>query len=148
MSEDFSPIIAETILEDNMPGASSKIPTNVLIFQLCFMAFIFLEAFLTGLVPTWSRSCRESPRVLGYANAFAGGVFLAIAFCHIMPEAAGGWTDMWNSHEPPYKHEEPFPLPYLLVFVGYTIILLLDKVLFDTHVLFEGEELGHTDPAV
>ena len=27
--------------------------------------------------------------------------------------------------------EDPFPLPYLLCFCGYTIILILEKVLFD-----------------
>ena len=38
-------------------------------------------------------------------------------------------------------------MPYALVFIGYTLILLLDKVLFDSHALFEGNEHGHIDPA-
>ncbi len=32
---------------------------------------------------------------------------------------------------------DPFPLPYFLVFVGYTLILVIDKVMFDTHALFD-----------
>mmetsp|Transcript_17023 Transcript_17023/g.14962 ORF Transcript_17023/g.14962 Transcript_17023/m.14962 type:complete len:187 (+) Transcript_17023:286-846(+) len=28
-----------------------------------------------------------------------------------------------------------FPLPYFLVFIGYTFILLIDKVMFDSHAL-------------
>jgi hypothetical protein len=34
------------------------------------------------------------------------------------------------------------PLPTLLVVGGYTFILIIDKVLFDTHSLFEDEH-GH-----
>ena len=48
------------------------------------------------------------------------------------------------------ENEKIFPLPELLIFCGYTIILLIDKVLFDTHALFEhGDEHGHdhADPA-
>ena len=40
-------------------------------------------------------------------------------------------------------------MPELLAFAGYTIILILDKVLFDTHALFDdlGDGHGHADPA-
>jgi hypothetical protein len=40
--------------------------------------------------------------------------------------------------------EEPFPLPYFLAFVGYTLILIIDKVMFDTHALFDDHQ---RDPA-
>lgn len=39
----------------------------------------------------------------------------------------------------------------MLIFCGYTFILIIDKVLFDTHALFdhddEGHGHGHADPA-
>ncbi len=41
-------------------------------------------------------------------------------------------------------------MPELLIFGGYTFILIIDKVLFDTHALFEHEDghgHGHADPA-
>ena len=78
---------------------------------------------IAGMFPTWSSSCRENPKILGIANSFAGGVFLAIAFLHIMPEQIEGWTEL--------KGEDAFPVPECLVFIGYTLILILDKVLFD-----------------
>jgi len=53
-----------------------------------FIGVIFIEALLAGYFPTWNRSCRESPKILGIANAFSGGVFMAIAFMHILPEAS------------------------------------------------------------
>ena len=51
----------------------------------------------------------------------------------------------------PPEGVEVFPLPTLLLFFGYTLILILDKVLFDTHSLFDhdhehGGDIQH-DPA-
>ena len=46
------------------------------------------------------------------------------------------------------ENDKIFPMPELLVFTGYTIILIIDKVLFDTHALFANDEHGHQhDPA-
>ena len=41
-----------------------------------------------------------------------------------------------------------FPLPFLLVVLGYTFILIIDKVLFDAHDILDGHGDGHTDPIV
>ena len=51
-----------------------------------FIVFNYLEALIAGLIPVKSKKFRESPKVLGIANAFSGGVFIAIALMHIMPE--------------------------------------------------------------
>jgi len=114
---------------------------NVFWVKIGFCIFVFLEAFLTGLIPTWSKSCRESPKILSIANSFAAGVFLAIAFVHILPEEARNWAELNPDNS------EPFPLPYFLMFCGYTLILVIDKVMFDTHALFEHEHgEGLVDP--
>lgn len=54
--------------------------------KLGFILVSFTEALVMGLIPVKSKSFRESPKILGVANAFSGGVFLAIAIMHIMPE--------------------------------------------------------------
>ncbi len=96
---------------------------------------------------------------MSMANAFSGGLFLAIALVHILPDAVKEWAE-WN--EPPHPtttnltverklghgddDDEPFPLPFILVFCGYTFILLVDKVMFDSHALFDhghGHRHGH-----
>lgn len=97
--------------------------------KIGFIVFVFFEAFLSGLIPVFSKTCRESPKILGIANAFASGVFIAIALVHILPEMSGIWIGD--------KGEDAFPLPYFLVFCGYTLILVIDKVMFDTHALFD-----------
>ena len=65
--------------------------TLVLWTKIIFIILSFLEGFCFGAFPTWSKSCRESPKALGFANAFAAGVFLAIGFCHILPEQMEAW---------------------------------------------------------
>ena len=126
----------------------SETGSNTTVFwtKIGFIIVCFAEALVSGMIPTWSRSCRESPKILGIANSFAGGVFLAIALVNITPEMIETWELL-----PMNEGKEPFPLPEVLIFVGYTIILVIDKVLFDTHALFEhdhgGEDHTHVDPA-
>ena len=94
------------------------------------------------MIPTWSPRCRESPKILGIANSFAGGVFLAIALMHITPEMIETWNDLNEGSD------KIFPLPELLIFCGYTFILIIDKVLFDTHALFDNDHGdANADPA-
>ena len=112
------------------------------------MFIAFFEAFLMGLLPVKVKRCRNSLTVLGIANAFAGGVFIAIALLHIMPEQVESWRQLQCMKEDEDSGEmvvaadcEPYPLPFLLIVAGYTIILILDKVIFDTHSLFHDD--GH-----
>ena len=77
------------------------------------------------------------------ASCFAAGMLLAIATVHILPEA----NAMWNSekhddhetlNEPEHsEHAEEaekdghaFPLPFVLMLVGFCIMLFMDQVLF------------------
>ena len=120
-------------------------PTVVIWTKIGFIIAVTAEAMIAGMFPTWSPSCRENPKILGIANSFAGGVFLAIAFMHITPEMIETWNDL-----PSNEGKDPFPLPEALIFIGYTLILIIDKVLFDTHALFDHDhDDGEVnDPAV
>jgi zinc transporter ZupT len=132
--------------------------STVTIVQIIFICFVACLAFISGILPTKIPWCKNSINVLGIANAFSGGVFLAIAFMHIMPEVAEGYTDYLHPHE--HDPDDPdgfrqymksgglthgdgdddFPLPFALVFLGYAFILLIDKVVFDTHSLVDGHD--------
>lgn len=116
---------------------SAIIINNVFWLKICFIVVVFCEAFFSGCFPTWSAGCRENPKILGIANSFAAGVFIAVALVHILPEEAEMWADMNPDTDP------LFPLPYFLMFLGYTLILIIDKVMFDTHALFDHKD----DPA-
>ena len=54
--------------------------------KLGFIILVFVEAVIMGLLPVCSKSFSENPVIMGAANAFSGGVFLAICAMHIMPE--------------------------------------------------------------
>ena len=99
--------------------------TKVFWTKVGFIVVAFFEALCTGYIPTWSPSCRESPKILGIANSFAGGVFLAIAFVHILPEMASANEERVRANKPDDPDPKIFPLPYLLVFLGYTMILII-----------------------
>jgi zinc transporter ZupT len=115
--------------------------TAVTWIKISFIFICFAEGIISGMIPTWSKSCRSNPKILGIANAFAAGVFMAIALVHVLPEEIEGWATYIGG-------EKVFPLPEVLAFAGYTLILILDKVLFDSHALFDDPGHNHAhDPA-
>ncbi len=134
---------------------------TLLIWKICFIFVIFGIALGFGILPAKVKSCGRNPKFMSMANAFSGGLFLAIALIHILPDVLNEYTE--------YLHPEPepvpptpamtysssghrrlahgderadFPLPFILVFCGYTFILLVDKVMFDSHALFGGHDHG------
>ena len=48
---------------------------------------------LFGLAPIKIAGCKKNDKILGIANSFSGGVFLAIAFVHILPETSDIYYD-------------------------------------------------------
>ena len=105
------------------------------ILKIIFIIVALLEAFFMGIIPVKCKYFKESPRVLGIANAFSGGVFIAICLMHIMPEQTENYNDLYE--------DSKFPLPFLFLMVGYVLILVLDKVMFDTHSAFHKEDEHH-----
>jgi len=86
----------ESILPTVFSSSSDDDVNKTAIFwaKIAFIIVITAEAIIAGFIPTWSPECRENPKILGIANSFAGGVFLAIAFMHIMPEMIETWNGM------------------------------------------------------
>ena len=140
---DFASLLYRDSSGDD-PDDDDDSKRSVLLWTKCsFIVAAFLEALIAGWYPTYSQSCRESPKIMGIANSFAGGVFIAIAFMHIIPEQIETWNDL-----PEHAGKDVFPMPELLVFFGYTLILIIDKVLFDSKALFENaNDQAQNDPA-
>ena len=53
-----------------------------------------------------------------------------------------GFNCIWN--ENPNDVDEYFPMPFFILVTGYVIMLIIDKVLFDTHVIL-GDHHGEGD---
>lgn len=69
-------------------------PNTVELWKCAFCIVILAVTLVAGWSPMCTTKCKENPRLLGILNSFAGGVFLAIAFVHILPEACNTYYNM------------------------------------------------------
>lgn len=106
-----------------------NLPLNM--WKVIFQAFLTALNVVCWLVPLRSKKISENKLALSLANAFSGGVFLSLAFGHLLPECVPGFTE----------HNEV--LPYMLVLAGYLLIFFVEKVAFDAHGLIHSEEHAH-----
>lgn len=61
---------------------------NTFLFKVLIMVCIFVECSTFGLIPLVVKKLSSTwrNRILGLANAFAGGVFLSGGFIHLLGE--------------------------------------------------------------
>jgi len=74
--------------------------TTIMKLKIALIVILFFIVYL-GLIPAYSKYCRSSKITLSLMNCFAGGVFLAMAFIHILPESVEQYY-----HEMEEKHNE------------------------------------------
>jgi zinc transporter 1/2/3 len=90
--------------------------------------------------------------ILSMANAFSGGVFLSLAFGHLIPECVHGFLDVISNSDTTtsssHHHHNMETVPYLCVLCGYLIIFFVEKVAFsNTHdLLLHPEHHYHPPP--
>jgi len=65
-------------------------------------------------------------------NAFSGGIFVAAALIHLIPEA----TLLYHGSN---LVNEPYPMTYLIMTISYCFILMVEKIFFNPHELFKHE---------
>ena len=120
---------AEVLTEAS--AAVAHTPWNISLkgWKLIFQFFLTTLNILCWLIPLRSKSFSENKVVLSFANAFSGGVFLSLAFGHLIPECVHGFKGYNEA------------LPYMVVLGGYLLIFFVEKVAFDAHgILHEMEE--------
>ncbi len=71
---------------------------TIFILKICFIPLIFCVALGFGVLPAKVKKCGRNPTFMSMANSFSGGLFLAIALVHILPDVVKEWAE-WN--EPP-----------------------------------------------
>ena len=100
-------------------------------WKVIFQAFLTAVNVFCWLVPLRSKKISENKLALSLANAFSGGVFLTLAFGHLIPECIHGF------------HGYNEVTPFMLVLGGYLLIFFVEKVAFDTHDLLHVMEHEH-----
>ncbi len=61
--------------------------------KLVFIPVIFCVALGFGVLPAKVKRCGQNPKFMSMANAFSGGLFLAIALIHILPDIVKDWDE-------------------------------------------------------
>jgi len=113
-----------------------NIPLNV--WKIIFQAMLTTINVVCWLVPLRSKKISENKLGLSLANAFSGGVFLSLAFGHLIPECVHGFHATGGS-------ELNEALPYMIVLGGYLLIFFVEKVAFDAHeIMHDMQEGGHS----
>ena len=83
-------------------------------------------------------------KLIGIANSFSGGIFLCVALLHLLPESAEIFEEYFDDQATNNQDGTPrpkhFPFSFLLAFVGYTIILIIEKVIFDSHTHLDADD--------
>ena len=111
-----------------------NLPLNM--WKVIFQFFLTALNVACWLIPLKADRITENKLAMSIANAFSGGVFLSLAFGHLIPECVHGFEGMNES------------LPYMIVLGGYLLIFFVEKVAFDAHALMhdcgDGDDHGHS----
>ena len=107
------------------------LPLNV--WKIIFQAILTTINVMCWLVPLKSKRITENKLGLSLANAFSGGVFLSLAFGHLIPECVHEFKGIGDVNE---------ALPYMIVLGGYLLIFFVEKVAFDAHEILHEMESG------
>lgn len=113
-------------------GVVAKMPYGIPLngWKVIFQALLTTLNVVCWLVPLRSKHISENKLALSLANAFSGGVFLSLAFGHLIPECVHGFEGTATNHV----------TPYLLVLSGYLLIFFVEKVAFDAHEILHEME--------
>jgi zinc transporter 1/2/3 len=100
--------------------------SNLTIYKIAALVGIFIITFAFAVFPVCYKKFRTSNFWLGVANAFSGGLFLSAGLIHILPEAQAS-MEKFN------KGKESFPWPFFAATASFSLVLFIDKVLFNNH---------------
>lgn len=90
------------------------------------LSAIMVSSMVMGFLPLALKKVNPilKKRLLSFGNCFAGGVFFAIGFLHLLAESTETMHDTINP---------PFPLSYILAVVGFFGVFFIEKVLLSGH---------------
>ena len=103
-------------------------------FKIGCILIITFVSLLFGLMPLFC-NIKKSSKLLGFANAFSGGLFMGIGLFHLLPEAGENFESYYATPEGQKSIIFGQPLSYFIAFISYSLILFLEKVAFNSHAL-------------
>lgn len=93
---------------------------------------------LSWAIPLRNKNLTNNSKLLGLANAFAGGIFLMLAFGHMLPHSVGVLESIGKDRNIAFK----------FTLVGYLLVFFIEKIAFNSHALLHeagsaGDEHAH-----
>ena len=94
---------------------------------------------LSWAIPLRNKNLTENSKLLGLANSFAGGIFLMLAFGHMLPHSVGVLESIGADRNIAFK----------FTLVGYLLVFFIEKIAFNSHALLHdamdnGSDTAHT----
>ena len=102
--------------------------------KLGLLAAIFAMALVGGMAPLGIKNFVKVDGVLALTNCFSGGVFMCTGLTHILPHVVEYGAGVTGHGD--------YPLPYVLVMLGYMLVFLVERVVFHIHKHTEEEHEG------
>ena len=93
--------------------------SELLVYKLAGLGGVLIMAWLGGLIPL---RFRQNQRILLLADAFSGGVFLAAALVHMIPESRENLPAVT-------LFGNPFPVVEPIAIAGFALTMIFGKVL-------------------
>lgn len=106
---------------------------SVSLLKLSGILINFGLLWVCGTLPLGSDKFRKNPKLIGYANAFSGGLFLSVGIIHLLGEGAESFEEYYLKKDSEFEIEH-YPWPNIITVLAFTFFLALDKVfLSDLH---------------
>lgn len=77
---------------------------------------------------------RLADKICSLSNSLSGGLFLALAIIHLLPEAAESFGEMYDE-----ETVDKYRPAFAVAFCSYTLLLVIQRVVFSSH----GHSHGH-----
>lgn len=84
-------------------ASEAEVAKTIQIIKISFIFVIFIIAFVSGILPAKIKGCGTNKTFMGLANSFSGGLFLAIALVHVLPEVTDEYNHIMEKKEPPVQ---------------------------------------------
>lgn len=91
--------------------------------KLALLLSIFAAGAAGGSLPLWRGVASANPRLVGWGNSFASGIFLAAGLVHMLPDADRVFAGLGFA----------FPFAFALSAAALTTMLLVEHVLVPEH---------------
>lgn len=108
------------------------------VVAICIMGTIVV---ITGLIPIYIKGFIGNKRILSYAMAFSGGLFVSVGLIHILFEANENFENYYKKSAEEEKklgaeeaeEEEHFPFAFAITVFCFALILFIEKIMVEHH---------------